>query len=324
MKKRLLALSLVTSALLSGCGQSKIKVNPDKQKYVVGIIQLVDHVALNAATEGFMESLKAELAAKGREVEFDYKDGLNKSDIVMQSVSSFVAKDVDLIMANATSPLQAAYNATPSIPILGTSITDYGSALNLEFKEGKSGCNVSGTSDLADIQDQIELMLSLLPKKPNQVGILYCSGEPNSKFQVEKAKSILESKGITVKMHSFAQPENLPTAVNSCLNDEAIYIPTDNTVAKSTSIVRSTLGPAKIPVFTGESGICSGCGFATLSIDYTAIGKITGKMAAEILTGEKDITTYEIQYDKNPKKMYNKAICEELGIVVGSDFEEIK
>lgn len=326
MKKiRTLVLGLTSICALSSCGAgSKIKVNPDKQSYLVGIIQVDDHPALNAATEGFKSKLTSELAARGRTVEFDFKNALGSPDLCGQAVSGFKTKDVDLILANATPPLEAAYNATNTIPILGTSITDYGCALNLAMEGGKSGENVSGTSDLANIGDQIEVMLSLLPSKPSTVGILYCSAEPNSKFQVNEAKKILTAKGITVNERSFSISTDLPNAVNACLADDVVYIPTDNTVAKQTEAVRNVLGPAKKPVFAGEAGICSGCGFATLSIDYTTIGEITGTMAAEILTGEKDIRTYEIQYDKNPQKMYNKAICEELGITVGSEFVEIK
>lgn len=328
MKKRLLALSLVTSALLSGCGGSKIKVNPNKQKYVVGICQLVKHNALDAATKGFKDKLTAELAAKNREVEILEKVASGEASECTTIVDGFVASDVDLIMANATAALQAAVNKTVTIPVLGTSITEYGVATGLKFTDGKSGTNVSGTSDIASIEEQINIMIKLLEdsgKATEKIGILYCSSEANSKFQVDEATKYLQAKGKTVVAKSFVDTSDLSAVCNSLVSEvNAVYIPTDNKCADNTGNIRANVTDKGIPVFTGESGICAGCGFATLSIDYYRLGEVTGKMAAEILIGEKKIDEYAIQYDTNPTKMYNKDIANQLGITIPSDFEEIK
>lgn len=328
MKKRLLALSLVTTALLSGCGKSNIKVNPDKQKYVVGICQLVKHNALDAATKGFKDKLTSELAAKNREVEILEKVASGDASECLAIVDSFVASDVDLIMANATAALQAAVNKTEVIPVLGTSITEYCVATGLTFTDGKSGTNVSGTSDIASIEEQVNIMLKLLEdsgKATDKIGILYCSSEANSKFQVDEATKFFQAKNKTVVARSFVDTTDLTAVCNSLVSEvNAVYIPTDNKCADNTGIIRSNITDKGVPVFAGESGICAGCGFATLSIDYYRLGEVTGEMAAKILLGEKDIREYQVQYDTNPTKMYNKDIAKQLGITIPSDFEEIK
>lgn len=328
MKKRLLALSLVTTALLSGCGKSNIKVNPDKQKYVVGICQLVKHNALDAATKGFKDKLTAELAAKNREVEILEKVASGDASECTTIVDGFVASDVDLIMANATAALQAAVNKTEIIPVLGTSITEYGVATGLTFTDGKSGTNVSGTSDIASIEEQVNIMLKLLEdsgKATDKIGILYCSSEANSKFQVDEATKFFQAKNKTVVARSFVDTTDLTAVCNSLVSEvNAVYIPTDNKCADNTGIIRANITDKGVPVFTGESGICAGCGFATLSIDYYRLGEVTGEMAAKILLGEKDIREYPVQYDNHPTKMYNNDIAKQLGITIPSDFEEIK
>lgn len=325
MKRKMLGITLAFTSLLVGCGQKDVKIDTTKEKFLVGIVQFVQHEALDCATEGFKTALTEELGKRGRQVEFDFRNGSKQVELCTQAVDSFKAKGVDLIMANATPAVQAAFAATEEIPILGTSVTDYGAATGLEMKDGKSGTNISGTSDLAKIEDQIDVMLDLLQKagKPtNKIGILYCSTEANSKFQVDKATAYLQSKGITVNKHSFTESTDLSVACNACLTDDAVYIPTDNTVAEEAEAVKTSVADHNIPIFAGESGICKVCGFATLSIDYTNLGKITGRMAAEILTGEKKIETYEIQYTPKEEiqKMYNPEICTALGINVGEDF----
>lgn len=329
MKKRILALAITTTALLAGCGNKTIKINPNKEKYVVGVCQLVEHPALDKATDGFKDKLTSELQAKGRSVEIQIKKGTGAASDCATIVNGFVASDVDLIMANATASLQAAFNATEVIPILGTSITEYSVATELPMKDGKSGTNISGTSDIASIEEQVNIMLDLLQnsgKTVNKVGILYCASEANSKFQVDEAKKFLEAKGKTVDARSFSETTDMAAVCVALANNvDAVYIPTDNIVAENTETVYSNIvKDKKIPVFCGESGICKGCGFATLSIDYYRLGEVTGKMACEILLGEKDIREYPIQYDTNPTKMYNKAIAEELGINIPADFVEIK
>ncbi len=314
--KRALSLILVLvlcAGIFTGCGSTKIKVNPDKEEYVVGICQLVTHDSLDLATQGFKDSLTEQLKAEGRKVTFKEQNGQGDSNTCITIVNSFVADDVDLILGNATAALQAAYNATATIPVLGTSITEYGVALEIEDFTGVVGSNVSGTSDLAPLNDQAQMMIDVLKlAQGSTVGILYCSAEPNSAYQYDVVKAYLEGKGITVNEYKFSESTELQGVVTKAANEcNAIYVPTDNTVASNDEMVRNVCGPAKTPVFTGyESDVC----FATLAISYYNIGVETGKMAAQVLLGKEDITTMEIAYDAAPVKKYNKAICDELGI----------
>lgn len=319
--KRVLSLILVFAlcvslcAMFTACGEDTvtIKINPDKSEYVVGICQLVTHDSLDLATQGFKDALTEALAAEGRTVVFKEQNGQGDTNTCVTIVNSFVADDVDLILGNATAALQAAYNATETIPVLGTSITEYGVALELENFDGVVGCNVSGTSDLAPLEDQAQMMIDVLGlTSDSTVGILYCSAEPNSEYQYNVVNAYLAGKGITVNEYKFSESTELQSIVTKASGEcDAIYVPTDNTVASNDETVRNICGPAKTPVFTGyESDVC----FATLAISYYNIGVETGKMAAKVLLGQADITTMPIQYDAEPVKKYNKAICEELGI----------
>ncbi len=313
-----LALTLCLGACLAftSCGGTKVKVNPDKENYVVGICQLVQHPALDAATEGFRDGLTAALAEAGRTVTFKENNAQGDSTTCSTIINSFISDDVDLIMANATAALQSAYNATEVIPVLGTSITEYGVALEIENFSGTIGNNVSGTSDLAPLTEQAQMMIDTLDLKSGaKVGLLYCSAEANSEYQVKVVKEYLEGKGIVCTNYSFADSNELATVTTSAANSsDAIYVPTDNTVASNTTTIYNICSLKNIPVFAGEEGICSGCGYATLSISYYNIGKKTGEMAAEVLLGKTDITKLPIAYDEAPVKKYNEAICNELGI----------
>jgi putative ABC transport system substrate-binding protein len=234
-----------------------------------------------------------------------------------------VAKGVDLIMANATPALQAVANATMTIPILGTSVTEYGVALGIDNFNGTVGGNISGTSDLAPLEDQANLLVELLPEAKT-VGILYCSAEANSKYQSDTIKALLEGKGLTVVVKTFTDSNDIAAVLNSMVDDvDALYLPTDNVVASNATIIANICGPAKLPVFAGEEGVCKVAGFATLSISYYELGKKTGKMAADILLGKANISNMPISYDPNPMKKYVKFICEDLGIEIPADFVEI-
>lgn len=307
-------------------GNKGIKVNPDKENYVVGIVQLVAHDALDAATQGFKDALEEKLTAAGRTVEFDYQNASNDTTICSTIVNGFVAKDVDLIMANATPALQAAYAATETIPIMGTSITDYGVALGIENFNGTIGANVSGTSDLAPLDEQAEMMVDLLDlTTSDKVAILYCSAEPNSKYQADVVKAELANKGVTADVQTFVDSNDIASVCNGIVSAgyDAVYVPTDNTVASNKATIDNVLREADIPVFAGEEGICNGCGFATLSISYYNIGVKVGEMAAEVLLGQKDIREMAIAYDQAPVKKYNATICADLGITVPSDYTVI-
>ena len=293
----------------------------DGQVYNIGICQLVEHPALDAATEGFQDALK-ELLGEAN-VNFDFQNAQGEQTNCATITTQFVTDDVDLIMANATSPLQAAAAATNTIPILGTSITDYATALDISGWTGATGTNISGTCDLAPIDEQENMLVELFPDV-QKVGILYCSAEPNSKYQADMFISNLEEDGIAYEEFTVADSNEIQSVVTSaCESCDVLYIPTDNTLASSTELIRNIVVPAGVPVIASEEGICSGCGVATLSISYYDIGYTAGEMAYDILVNGADVSTMEIKYAPQVSKEYNASICEELGITVPDDYVAI-
>ena len=291
-----------------------------EKTYSIGVCQLVQHVALDAATQGFMDALKADL---GDAVKFDVQNAQGDSATCSTIVNSFVSNNVDLILANATPALQTAQAATSTIPILGTSVTEYGVALGIEGFTGTVGGNISGTSDLAPLNEQAAMIKELVPGV-KKVGLLYCSAEANSQYQVDMVKKYLADLGIDSEYYAFSDSNDLATiATNAVNNCDAIYVPTDNTVAANTSIVDNIARPAKKPDIAGEEGICSGCGLATLSISYYDLGTATGKMAAKILKGEANIAEMPIEYAPQVTKKYNKAIAADLGIAIPEGYTAI-
>ena len=291
-----------------------------KDNFNVGIIQLAPHPALDAATEGFKDALTAKLSEAGKTVEFKYENAQGDTNTCNTIVNSFVSSNVDLIMANATAALASAYNATDKIPILGTSITEYGVALSLDDFNGTVGGNVSGTSDLAPLETQAQMMIDTLDLQAGaKIGLLYCSAEPNSQYQVDVVKAYLTDKGMICTDYKFSDSNDLGAITSSAVSaSDAIYVPTDNTVASNTEIINNIAAPAKCPIFAGEQDTCKGCGYATLAISYYNIGYKTGEMAAEILLGNAKIEDMPIAYDQNPVKKYNKAACENLGIDIAA------
>ena len=288
--------------------------------YTVGICQQMTHEALDAATQGFKDALNEKLPGQ---VTFEEQDAGGEYANCGTIMDGFVAEGVDLILANATYPLQAAASATGDIPILGTSVTDYATALSIEDWSGTVGGNISGTSDLAPLDQQAAMLQELFPDAEN-VGLLYCSGEPNSVYQVETIQGYLEEMGYTCTQYAFTDVNDLSSvAQTACDSSDVIYIPTDNTAAANTETIANVVIPAGVPVIAGESGICSGCGVATLSISYYDIGYKTGEMAAQILTGEADISTMPVQYAPSVTKMYNAANCEALGLTMPEGYEPI-
>ncbi len=287
--------------------------------YKVGISQLVTHVALDAATQGFQDALNELLPGQ---VEFDYQNAANDPATCSTIANAFVSEGVDLIMANATPALQAAAAATADIPILGTSVTEYGVALGIENFSGTVGNNISGTSDLAPLDQQAAMIKEWYPDAKT-VGLLYCSNEPNSQYQVDTVQGFLEDLGYTCKQYSFSDSNDIAAVCQTAADEsEVLYVPTDNTCASNTGII-DNICHGKIPVFCGEEGICSGCGVATLSISYYDLGYATGEMAAKILTGEADITTTPIGYAANFTPKYNEAICADLGVTAPEGYEAI-
>lgn len=308
-----LALTLTACVSLSGCGEKKAK-------YTVGICQLVQHDALDAATKGFKDVLKEKL---GDDIDFDEQNAANDSATCGTIVNQFVSNKVDLIMANATPALQAAAAATADIPIVATSITDYATALEISDWTGKTGSNITGSSDLAPLKEQAEMIKELFPNA-KKVGILYNSGEANSKYQATEVTKALKELGIEAKEYTSADSNDLASVTTTaCKEVDVLYIPTDNTMASNTGIVNNIAEPAKIPVVAGEVGICKGCGVATLSIDYYSIGKKAGEMAYEILVNGKNPGDMEIEYADSLTKQYMASRCQTLGITVPDAYEAI-
>ena len=292
----------------------------EAQVFNVGICQLVQHPALDAATQGFKDALTEKL---GDAVTFNEQNASGDAATCSVICNQFVSDEVDLIMANATASLQAAASATNVIPILGTSITDYGTALGIEGFTGVSGTNISGTSDLAPLDGQAQMLSELFPDAKT-VGLVYCSGEPNSKFQVETIAPMLTELGYTVTEYTFADSNDVANVTASaCAECDVLYIPTDNTAASCTEAINNVALVEKTPIVVGEEGICKGCGVATLSISYYDIGYETGLMAAEIHTEGADISTMEVRYAPQFTKEYNVSICETLGITVPEDYVAI-
>ncbi len=312
-----IVLAVLMLASLAACGNAQ----KDDGKYVVGVVQLTPHEALDAATQGFVDTLKAELGEEN--VEIDVQIGGGDSATCSPIVNSFVTKNVDLIMANATPALQAAVAATADIPILGTSVTEYGVALELKDFNGTVGGNVSGTSDLAPLDQQVEMILEWFPDTET-VGLLYCSGEPNSKYQVDTVAAMLADKGIKTEMYPFADTNDLQAVTQKAASEsDVIYVPTDNAVAAATGTVDGICRDLKVPVIAGEEGICSGCGVATLCISYYDLGVTTGKMAVQILKGEAKVSEMPVAYAENFTKKYNKEICAELGLTAPEGYVAI-
>lgn len=330
--KKVLAAGMSAAMVLSlaACGgSSSDSGNSDSstaakssEKYSIGICQMLEHPALDAATEGFQDAVN-EKFGEGT-VSFDVKNAQGEQSQCGTIINNFVSSDVDLILANATLPLQTASQATADIPILGTSITDYATALGIEDWTGATGINVSGTSDLAPIDEQEDMLVELLPDV-KKVGILYCSAEPNSKYQAELFEKALKEDGIEYKEFTAADSNEIQSVVTSAVEEcDAIYVPTDNTMAANTEIINNVCLPAKVPVIAGEEGICSGCGIATLSISYYDIGYKAGEMAYDILVNGKDITTMDIEFAKDLTKEYNPTNCEALGIKIPDDYQAIE
>ncbi len=325
MKMKKFTAALAAAALMMtavGCGSANTGDTADTtaaadnaaaegKTYNIGIVQLVQHEALDAATQGFMDTLTEKL---GDNVKFDLQNANGESTNCSTIATGFVASNVDLILANATAALQASGAATSNIPILGTSVTDYATALEIDDWTGVTGRNISGTSDLAPIDEQEEMLKELFPEV-KQVGIIYCSAEANSKYQATLFGDALTDDGIAFKEYSAADTNEISAVVSTAVSEcDVLYIPTDNTMASSTETIKNIVVPAGIPVIAGEEGICSGCGVATLSISYYDLGCKTGEMAYEILVNGADPATMEIAFAPNVTKKYNAQICADLGI----------
>lgn len=303
--KKIMSMILVVALIasmccLAGCGE--------KTEYTVGICQLMEHDSLDQATQGFIDALTEEMTAAGKTVKFDTQVA-GQADLCTTVINTFTAKRVDLIMANATPALLAAANATTSIPVLGTSVTDYSDTF-----AGNIPVNVSGTSDAVPFNEQAQMMIDTLGLVAgDQVGVLYCSNESNSLIQYEAVKTLFEAEGIIAKAYTFSETTELQAITNSMVGEcKAVYVPSDNTVAQNDTIVGTICTEKNIPVYTSYGGtIC----YASLSIDYYQLGVETGKMAAQVLLGKAKISDIEIK-TLTPSVSYNEELCQQLGIEV--------
>lgn len=326
MKKKIVALTLMAAMLmtgLAGCGKNSEDAadNNTGAKYQVGICQLVQHPALDEATKGFKQAMTDKL---GDDVSFDEQNAAGDSANCSTICNTFASSGKDLIFANATAALVAATQASDSIPIVATSITDYATALEIDDWTGTTGTNVTGTSDLAPLAEQAEMIKELFPDTKT-VGILYCSAEANSKYQATVVKKELEALGIEAQEYTFADTNDVSSVTNqACDESDVVYIPTDNTAASCTETINSVAAEKKVPIVAGEEGICSGCGVATLSINYYDIGYRAGEMAAELLTEGKDPATMEIEFASDLTKKYNPVLCEKLNVEVPEGYEAIE
>ena len=334
MNKKLLALILagVMTLGLTACGGSQEETPAENSgeesstqessgaTYTVGICQYAPHDALDAATQGFQDALTE---AFGDAVAFELQNAAGDTPTCATIANGFVSAGVDLILANATAPLQAAVAATSDSPSLGTSVTEYGVALGISDFNGVVGTNVSGTSDLAPLDQQAAMVQEWFPDAKT-VGLLYCSAEPNSQYQVDTVQAELEKLGYTCTQYAFSDTNDMASVTqNAADNSDVIYVPTDNTCANNTGVIDNICRPAGVPIIAGEEGICGGCGVATLSISYYDLGVTTGEMAVKILTGEADISEMPIEYAPQFTKKYNEAICADLGLTVPEGYEAI-
>ena len=329
MKKTLISLilALAMTCSLAACGDSA-PAQDDAEKpadsadttYTVGICQIETHPALDAATKGFQDAIEEALPGQ---VTFHTENASGDVPTCGVICTGFAADEVDLILANATPSLQAAAAATDTIPILGTAVTEYGVALELEDFDGTVGGNISGTSDLAPLDQQADMVTELLPDA-QKIGILYCSAEANSVYQAEVVQKALEEAGRTVTVYTFADSNDVTTVTTTACNEcDALYIPTDNKAASCAEAINNVAEPAGIPIIAGEENLCKLCGVATLTIDYYELGRTTGEMAVQILTGKADISTMPVAYYPNPVRKCNQKLADTMGVTIPDGYEPI-
>ncbi len=316
-------IALVLAAVLVLGMASAVTAKAEEKTYTVGICQLVQHAALDAATEGFMDALTEKL---GDNVKFDLQNAQGESTTCSTIVTGFVANEYDLIMANATPALLAAVSATDTIPILGTSVTDYATALAIDDMDASvgTGINVSGTSDGVPAQMYADTVMELVPEAKS-VAVLYCSAEPNSVLQADQFIACMDELGVDTTVYTFTDSNDIQAVVTSAVEDaDAMYIPTDNTAASNMTIISNVCTAAGLPVICGEEGMCAAGGLATVSISYYDIGYVCGEMAYDILVNGADVSTMPIGYAASPAKKYNPDFADAIGFEMPEGYEAIE
>ena len=315
--------ALVLAAVLVMGMASAVTAKAEEKTYTVGICQLVQHAALDAATEGFMDALTEKL---GDSVKFDLQNAQGESTTCSTIVTGFVANEYDLIMANATPALLAAVSATDTIPILGTSVTDYATALAIDDMDASvgTGINVSGTSDGVPAQMYADTVMELVPEAKS-VAVLYCSAEPNSVLQADQFIACMDELGVDTTVYTFTDSNDIQAVVTSAVEGaDAMYIPTDNTAASNMTIINNVCTAAGLPVICGEEGMCAAGGLATVSISYYDIGHVCGEMAYDILVNGADVSTMPIGYAASPAKKYNPDFADAIGFEMPEGYEAIE
>ena len=323
MKKTLMSL-LAAVTLIAGCTTAKTENGGNSQSktddgiYNVAICRYTEHEALDEATRGFKDALTEKL---GDKVVFEEENAEGNSEKCKEIAEKFLASDADLIMVNATPALQQVSKSVKDIPIIATSVTDYAAALDISEWSGATGTNVTGTSDLAPAEEQAKLFKELLPKA-RTIGILYCSNEINSSYQIVDIQNELELLGYECKKYTFESGADVEKKTKeACADCDAVYIPTDNVAAQNAEVIEKAAGD--VPIITGEEGLCKGCGVAALSVDYYNLGTLTGQMAYDILENKDNPAEMHIQYASSFAKKYVPERAEKAGITVPDDYEEI-
>lgn len=310
-----------TEAAAPAATEAATEAAAPAKTYTIGICQLVQHPALDAATQGFKDALTAKL---GDAVVFDEQNAQGDSATCSVIATGFVSNQYDLIMANATPALLAAVSATDTIPILGTSVTDFASALAVDAAaDGSLGMNVSGTSDGVPAQLYADCVMELVPDA-KKVSVLYCSAEPNSVLQADQFIACMDAIGVATEVFTFSDSNDIQSVTATAVEGaDALYIPTDNTAASNMTIVSGVCEPAGIPVICGEEGMCSGGGLATVSISYYDIGTACGEMAYDILVNGADISKIPVGYSQNPVKKYNADYAAAINFTLPEGYEAI-
>ncbi len=293
----------------------------EAEMYNVGIIQYVEHPALDAAREGFVDALADNGFVDGENITIDVQNAQADQANLKTISQRFVNNEDDLILAIATPAAQAMASETTEIPILGTAITDYVGAKLVDSNEAPGG-NISGTTDLNPVKEQIDLMVQLVPDVEN-VGLLYTSSEDNSVIQADMVKEACEALGLNVEEATVTSSNDVQQVTQSLVGKiDALYIPTDNVLASSMPIVSEITTENMIPVICGEENMVLGGGLATLGINYYNLGYQTGEMAAKVLNGEAEPATMPIESQTEFSYAINGDVAEAIGIEIPSDLTE--